>query len=88
MPSTTTVRRNATKLRAQIRANYTEAYVRSLDNGFVAQPVTDLEWMWNRYEQSRNAILYLKDVGGAQHYIISVHGNLWFELYKPGTKKS
>lgn len=78
----TTVRRNATRQIAEIRANFTTAVVKSLDNGFQAQPVTDLDWMWNQYQTSHNATLYRKDTNGTQHYVISIHGNLWYELRK------
>lgn len=84
--SSTTVRRNASKLRAQIRADYTEAYAHALSTDFAAQPVKDLDAMWDQCERSRNAVLYRTDSKGQQHYVISIHSNLWYELYKPGTK--
>ncbi|MFI1182534.1 hypothetical protein ACH4UT_23680 [Streptomyces sp. NPDC020799] len=76
-----TIPRNATRQIAKIKAEFTDCRKRSLDNDFTSTPA-DASAAWAALAAYPSARL----TEWRDHYRIRVHSNLWYELYRPGTR--
>ncbi|MGI5526768.1 hypothetical protein ACQEVX_04865 [Streptomyces syringium] len=76
-----TIARNATRRIAAIKAEFTDCSMRSLDSNFERTPV-DASCAWEALAQHSGARLH----EWRDHYRISVHSNLWYELHRPAAK--
>ncbi|WP_367132985.1 MULTISPECIES: hypothetical protein [Streptomyces] len=76
-----TIARNATRQIAKIKAEYSDCRKRSLDHDFASTPA-DASAAWAALATYSSARLH----EWRDHYRISVHSNLWYELHRPGSK--
>lgn len=71
-----TIGRNSTRKIADIRSRVVSCQVRSLRTDFAAKDC-DVDFAFGDLAKFPFARLQEKDPG---HYVITVHGNLWYEL--------
>ena len=73
-----TIRRNAIRKIAAIRDAVTRGEIYSETHDFIAQPIVNMDFVWDQYTGHDFQRLIDKENGT---YVIEVHSNLWYVLH-------
>lgn len=74
------IRRNATRMIADLKQTHTVGVVFSLQNDFHPAPLVDLDFAWNKLNDSHHADAFHETNGTVT---ISLHSNCWYVLSQP-----